>query len=217
VQPLDEAALLNYEKEALGFYISGHPIDRYRRTLSAMDIMQIADIEDRDERADVCVAGNISEIRRKTKEKGITAYLTVEDETAITEAIVFNELYRKNVGILTKGSMIMIKGQVFRSEKGAKVMAREIQNLNDIEISTKYEIDIDCIDPITAREKLNGIKKLMETAPNGRANGQANGQNGVSFRLFFQDYSVIISTQLKPSDNFAVEAERIGGVRVKVS
>jgi DNA polymerase-3 subunit alpha len=211
VQPLDEAALLNYEKEALGFYISGHPIDRYRRTLSAMDIMQIADIEDRDERADVCVAGNISEIRCKTKEKGITAYLTVEDETATTEAIVFNELYRKNVGILTKGSMIMIKGQVFRSEKGAKVMAREIQNLNDIEISTKYEIDIDCIDPITAREKLNGIKKLMGIASNGRA----NGQNSVSFRLFFQDYSVIISTQLKPSDNFAVEVEKLGGVSVK--
>lgn len=211
VQPLDEVALLNYEKEALGFYISGHPMERYRRTLSAMDIMQIADIEDRTERADVCVAGNISDIKCKTKEKGITAYLTVEDETATTEIIVFSELYRKNVSLLTKGSMIMIKGQVFRSEKGAKVMAREMQSLNDIEISTKYEVDVDCIDPVTAREKLKGIKKLMGAAPNGRANSQGS----VSLRLFFQDYSVIISTQLLLSDNFRAEVERIGGVSVK--
>jgi hypothetical protein len=86
-------------------------------------------------------------------------------------------------------------------------MAREIQSLKDIEISTKYEIGIDCIDPVTAREKLKGIKKLIGTAPNGRDN--------ILFRLFFQDYSVIISTQLKPPDNFAVEAERIVGVSVK--
>jgi len=211
VQPLDEVTLLNYEKETLGFYISGHPMERYRSTLFAMDMAQIADIEDRDERADVCVAGNISDIRRKTKEKGITAYLTVEDETATTEVIVFNELHRKNIGLLTKGSMIMIKGQVLRSEKGTKIMAREIQGLNDIEISAKYEVDVDCIDPVTAREKLSGIKKLMGTAPNGRA----NGRDSISLRLFFQDYSVIISTQLKPSDNFAVEAEKLGGVKVK--
>ncbi|MDA8215257.1 MAG: DNA polymerase III subunit alpha [Nitrospiraceae bacterium] len=207
VQPWDEAALLSYEKEALGFYISGHPLTRYRRTLSAMDVIQLSAVEDKDERSDICVAGVISEMKIRAKEKGVTAYLTLEDETGSCEMLVFPDLYKKSSDLLKKGNLLMIKGQVFKSEKGAKVMAREIQNLTDMELCTKYEVALKCDNFEDTAEKLRTMKKLLSDA--------ANGKDSVAFKFYLPDYCVIIASQLQPCSNFAIEAERIAGVSVK--
>jgi DNA polymerase-3 subunit alpha len=207
VQPWDETTLLSYEKDALGFYISGHPLTRYRKTLSTMDVIQLSDVEDRDERADVTVAGIISEIKTRAKEKGVTAYLNLEDETGSCEMLVFPDLYKKSADLLKKGNLTLIRGQVFKSEKGAKVMAREIQNLSDMELCTKYEVAMKCDAIEDTVEKLRTIKRLMGDTPNGK--------DSVSFRFYLPDYCVIIASKLPPRNNFAVEAERIAGVSIK--
>ncbi|MCL5061607.1 MAG: DUF655 domain-containing protein, partial [Nitrospiraceae bacterium] len=207
VQPWDETTLLSYEKEALGFYLSGHPLTRYRKILSAMDVIQLSGVEDRDERADVTVAGIISEMKTRAKEKGVTAYLTLEDETGSCEMLVFPDLYKKSADLLKKGNLILIKGQVFKSEKGAKVMARDIHNLSDIELCTKYEVVMECDNFEDASEKLMTIKRLMGDMPNGK--------DSVSFKFYLPDYCVIIASKLPPCSNFAAEAERIAGVSVK--
>ncbi|MEW6738382.1 MAG: DNA polymerase III subunit alpha [Nitrospirota bacterium] len=209
VQPWDETTLLNYEKEALGFYISGHPLTRYRKTLSTMDVTQLSGVEDRDERADVTVAGIISEIKTRAKEKGVTAYLNLEDETGSCEMLVFPDLYKKSADLLKKGNLILIKGQVFKSEKGAKVMAREIQNLSDMELCTKYEVAMKCDNFEDAAERFRTIKRLMGDTPNGK--------DSISFRFYLPDYCVIIASKLPPCSNFAAEAERIAGVTVKIN
>lgn len=207
IQPLDETTLLNYEKDALGFYISGHPLTRYRKTLSTMDVIQLSGVEDKDERADVTVAGIISEIKTRAKEKGITAYLNLEDETGSCEMLVFPDLYKKSVELLKKGNLVMIKGQVFKSEKGVKVMARDIQKLTDMELCTKYEVAIKCDNLEDAAEKIGTIKRLMRDT--------SNGKDSVLFRFYLPDYCVIIASKLLPCSNFAVDVERITGVTVK--
>ncbi len=209
VRPWDESALLSYEKDALGFYISGHPLTRYRRTLSAMDVIQLSDVEDKDERADICAAGIISEMKSRVKEKGVTAYLTLEDETGTSEILVFPDIYKKSADLLKKGNIVMIKGQVFKSEKGAKVMARNIQSLTDMEISMRYEVDLKCDNIEETTEKLRAIKKFMEET--------RNGKDKVAFKFYLPDYCVIIASQLQPCGNFAAEVERITGVKVTIS
>lgn len=207
VQPWDETTLLSYEKDALGFYISGHPLTRYRKTLSTMDVTQLSAVQDSDERADVTVAGIISEMKTRAKEKGITAYLNLEDETGSCEMLVLPDLYKKSADLLKKGNLILIKGHVFKSEKGAKVMAREIHNLADMELCTKYEVALKCNNSEDDREKLRTLKKLMGDTPNGK--------DSVSFKFYLPDYCVIIASKLPPCSNFAAEAERIIGVSVK--
>ncbi|MCL4457082.1 MAG: DNA polymerase III subunit alpha [Nitrospirae bacterium] len=204
----DENTLLNNEKEALGFYISGHPLTRYRKTLSSMDVVPLSYVEEKDERADLCVAGIISEMKSKAKEKGITAYLTMEDETGRCDILVFPDLYKKSADSLKRGNLVIIRGQVFKSEKGAKVMAREIQNLTEMEISTKYEVALRCGDFKETAEKLMTIKKLLGDAPNGK--------DSVSFKFYLPEYCVIIASRLQPVSNFAFEAEKITGETVKV-
>lgn len=209
VVPWEEATLLGCEKEALGFYISGHPLTRYRRTLSTMEVIPLSAVEDKDERSDVGIAGIISDMKSRAREKGVTAYLTFEDETATCEVLVFPDLYKKSADLLKKGNMLIIRGQVFKSEKGAKVMAREIQNLTDIEINMKYEVALKCDNPEDATEKLRTIKRFMGDT--------RNGKDKVSFKFYLPDYCVIIASQLQPCSNFAAEVERITGVSIKIS
>src|SRR5208337_2895560 len=142
LQPWDEKTLLQYEKEALGFYISGHPLSRYRRMLNTLDVNRISDIADKEDRADICVAGIISDIKSKAREKGVTAFLSLEDETGTGDILVYPALYKELAPVLKKGSVVMVRGQVFRAEKGAKIMAREIQDVTDMEVSVKYEVSV---------------------------------------------------------------------------
>lgn len=206
----DETTLLCYEKEALGFYISGHPMTKYRRALSGIDALKLSEVNTKEERADITVSGIISEMKSKVKEKGITAYLLLEDETGGCEILVFSDLYKKSISLLKKGNMVTIKGQVFKSEKGAKIVAREIQNLTDMEISAKYEISMKFDDIGDAAEKLKTVKKFM-------AGSALNSKDSLSFKLCLPEYCVIIASQLQPSSNFLAEAERIAGVTVKIS
>lgn len=204
IQPLDEPTLLNYEKESLGFYISGHPILRYRKILSNMDVMEISNLEETEDRENISVAGTIREIKTKIKDKGITAYLILEDDTGSVEVIVFSDLYKKSSEFIKKGNIVMIKGQVLKAEKGLKVMAREIENLTNMEINVRYEVTLksDNIDDLGKR--LKDIRSLMSHSTNGKEN--------VILRLFLQDCCVSLSTTLKPLPNFALEVEKLGGI-----
>jgi DNA polymerase-3 subunit alpha len=210
VSAWDETTMLCYEKEALGFYISGHPLTKYRRTLAGMDAVKLSEVDAKEERADITVSGIISEIKSRAKEKGITAYLLLEDETGGCDIVVFSDLYKKSTDLLKKNNMVIIKGQVFKSEKGAKIMARDIQNLTDIEISAKYEVSMKFDNLNDASEKLKTIKKIIAGTL------KLNSKDRLSFKLCLPEYCVIIASQLQPNSNFAAEAEKLAGVSVKL-
>ncbi len=204
VQPLDEPTLLNYEKESLGFYISGHPILRYRKILSNMDVVEISNLDEIGDRENISIAGIVSEIKTKVKDKGITAYLILEDDTGSTEVIVFSELYKKSSEFIKKGNIVMIKGQVLKAEKGIKVMAREIEDLTNMEINVRYEVTLKSHNIDDLGKILRDIRGLMSDSPNGKEN--------IILKLFLQDFCVTLSTTLQPLPNFALEVEKLGGI-----
>ncbi len=205
---IDEITLLNYEKEALGFYISGHPMSRYRKSLSNTNAVRISDVDEFDDREEISAAGLISDIKNRAKERGITSYITLEDETGNCEVIAFSETYQKAKEDLKKGNLVLVKGQVLKSEKGSRIMAKEIQNLSGMEINLKYEISLRCMDPSDTINKINEIRRLLSNSSNGRDN--------VLLRIYLQDFCVVMATRLKPTSNFLSEVHRITGEPVKM-
>ena len=209
-QAWDEKLLLRYEKEALGFYISGHPLSRYRKTLFKMDVQQISAIMEREDRADVCIGGIIHDIKSKAREKGVTAFLTLEDETGNCDVLVFPALYKDNADFLKKGNLVTIRGQVSKAEKGIKVMAREIRNITDLEITMRYEVALACDDTEETNEKLRSIRKMVDFPANGKKGAS------LSLRFYLPDCCVIIASELNPCANFPAEVEKITGRPVRV-
>jgi DNA polymerase-3 subunit alpha len=224
VQPWDESRLLEAEKDALGFYISGHPMARYRKTLSKMKVSPISEVADShdlaegefannraypEERTEVVIAGIISDMKTRAKEKSVTAYIQIEDETGSTESLAFSDLYRKYAELLKKGSVIIIRGQLTRAEKGAKVIAREITDISGMEIAVKYEVLLRG-DREDALDKLKGIRALVDSTPKGKESGS------FQLRLIMKDFCVVLISPLHTCPNFGAEIERLTGEKVRI-
>lgn len=123
--------MLAYEKEMLGFYITSHPLSRFKdklRTVTDTDSESILDRKDGDL---VSMAGVVSGIRETlTKKKEAMAYVTLEDMKGSVSTIVFSDLYRTSSAILKGDEPIIVKGRADISEESAKIVATEILPLS---------------------------------------------------------------------------------------
>lgn len=128
----ERSDILRFEKESLGFYITDHPLSNYREHLRRMNYKRISELEDLPDREEILTAAVISNIKKiRTKDKGeIMAYVTVEDEEGNAEVLVFPDLYKELGSIIQKDSIVSIRGAIDKTEKGIKIISREIQPLD---------------------------------------------------------------------------------------
>ncbi|HYA32030.1 MAG TPA: DNA polymerase III subunit alpha [Thermodesulfovibrionales bacterium] len=159
----DEMTLLRHEKEALGFYITGHPLSRFRDALVGMRIKGISELEESNDKDEVHVAGVVSSIK-KIKTKGTSesmAYLTLEDEEGSVEAIVFPELYRNKEEVLQKERLVVVKGTIDKTEKGIKIVSREIAGLEQLIAESGHQRVEVTLKPHLSSDDLRNLKGLL--------------------------------------------------------
>jgi len=107
--------LLNFEKEILGLYISGHPLDDYKEMLSGYkEIDTLIDEKDKSTHVIAGVILGIKEILTKSSAK--MYFLTLEDLTDSIEVIVFPTVREKHEEFFKEGSVISVKGRVDKKE-----------------------------------------------------------------------------------------------------
>src|SRR5213592_312252 len=103
---------LSYEKELLGFYVSGHPLDAYAEVFASKNYRSIASLGELDDRAPFKIAGAIVNVEKKfTRREGKPfAVVWLEDLTDMLEVVVWNEVYLKISDSLAAGRVIEIRG-----------------------------------------------------------------------------------------------------------
>lgn len=129
----DEAQLLRNEKSALGFFISGNPMTKFKKVLSGMNIKSTSELDELSDRQEVEVAGIVASIKKiRIRDKGeMMAYLSLEDDEGNVEVIVFPETLKNNPELLIKDTAIFVRGSIDRAEKGIKIVAKDIHSLNE--------------------------------------------------------------------------------------
>ncbi|MEO0452533.1 MAG: DNA polymerase III subunit alpha [Verrucomicrobiota bacterium] len=130
-----KAESLQYEKELLGCYFSGHPIDEFEFDLRAFRSHQTAEVAGEVDRAIVRLAGLISarEVRIAKKSKKPFARLVVEDRVGTVEAMVWPDTYAQFGEKLEPGTPIVLTCQIERSrQEEAKVVPYQIQTLDEL-------------------------------------------------------------------------------------
>jgi DNA polymerase-3 subunit alpha len=106
-----ELTKLRFEKEVLGFYISGHPLDLFKVEMETFTV-PIAEI-DNYRNKDIAVGGIITEVNiRQTKKGDNFALFKVEDYDTETQLALFRENYLKNAHLLRVGEFVHVKGKV---------------------------------------------------------------------------------------------------------
>src|SRR5690606_6489094 len=123
---------LAHEKDLLGFYVTGHPLDEYRHVIEKGNFNALADLPQmRPGKKAERFAGMISEVAVKyTKREGKPfAVLNFEDFTGATEVMVWNETYQKCNGLLAKGAVVEIRAKIEQDTRTDtnRLMAEEIK------------------------------------------------------------------------------------------
>lgn len=123
---------LNGEKETLGLYLTGHPIDEYDKELSNFVSSRISNLKADKNRQ--TVAGLVVAFRvMKTKRGDNMAFATLDDRTGRIEVAVFSDTYNENREKLVKDALLVVNGQVSYDDYsgGLKMRADEITDLTE--------------------------------------------------------------------------------------
>ncbi len=128
----DHDVLLSYEKEMLGFYITGHPLLKYADSLKTIVDSDSLTLSGKQDGSIVTVAGVMSNVKETTtKRKDTMAYVTIEDLKGFITIVVFAELYRDTMFIINSEEPLYIKGRLDIGDEGSKIVASEITTVEE--------------------------------------------------------------------------------------
>src|SRR6266446_478930 len=114
VTPWSDHERLSYEKELLGFYLSGHPLDAYADLLATKNYQPIGSLGNLDDRSQFRIGGAIVQVEKKfTRREGKPfAVVWVEDQTGALEVVVWNDVYITVSEILVPGRVVEVRGTI---------------------------------------------------------------------------------------------------------
>lgn len=200
LEEYSEKELLSMEKEMLGLYITGHPLESIRTEIeSQTNINTLKMIEAKEEELEtgktilkdaqnVKFAGIISSIKKKyTKTNKIMAFVTIEDLYGSCEIIVFENCYLNCSDVLIEDNIVLVEGRLsIREDEDTKIVASRITKFGT-KNSRILEIDITDITE-EQKEKLRGAIKFFAGDRNNIAVKIINGDSSVmSGGIFIND------------------------------
>ena len=176
IKSWSEHEKLSYEKELLGFYVSGHPLDAYADLLAAQNYRSIASLGELEDRVQFKIAGAIVEVEKKfTKKDGKPfAVVRLEDLLDILEVVVWNELYLKVSDVLVPGRVVELKGTLDRRDEMLRATAIEIKPLAPVKPNgaTERSEDASQVSAILLRfssgttgDELRQVRNILVSSP----------------------------------------------------
>jgi DNA polymerase-3 subunit alpha len=129
--PWPTSEKLQFEKELLGFYVTGHPLDEYRPELEKPKYAPIGRLAEKETKSTVTIAGQLATVEKKfTKKDGKPfAIVTIEDFTGQLEVMIWSEAYSKFQSLLVAGRVIAMTGRLDIREEGPRLSADKIEVL----------------------------------------------------------------------------------------
>ncbi len=134
---------LNFEKSALGFYFTEHPLTRFRKWINVFSFYDLRKIKEKKEGTKAIIAGIISEIKLKnTKSGDKIGILKIEDEKDSLKALIFSDLYNHHMQNIYEGAMCWFKVEVDKEEDNLILLIEDLADLRNLKFFKNYKIDI---------------------------------------------------------------------------
>ncbi len=132
VEEFFQSELLQMEKEYLGVFISGHPLDEWREKFLQNGVTPLVELEEEPDGKEVLIGGVVSGWRVITTKNGSQmAGSRIEDWTGSIEVIIFPKIYAEVKNDYFPDRVVVIKGRLERQEQGIKVLASQVRWLGD--------------------------------------------------------------------------------------
>ncbi len=201
VVPWSKAEKLAFEKELLGFYVTGHPLDEYRSVLESGLYVAISALGEQEDKSTVQVAGALTVVEKKfTKKDGKPfAIVTLEDFTGTVEVMIWNDAFSKYATHLEQGRAVAITGRLDRREESPRIVASEIKPLKPAPNGASKPVVLSFQRDRTTENDLIEVRNAIGQSP-GASPVQIEFVNGDGMRLRMklgQEFSVNLSPELR--------------------
>ena len=169
---------LTAEFEAVGFYLSGHPLDQYEGALAKLGIKRYADFEaSADYGSNVArLAGIVVSARERKSQKGNKfAFAMFSDMSGQFEAVVFSDTLNACGHLLKAGTPVVITVEAERDGDTLKMRVQSLEALDDVAASVQRGLKLVLDADIVARQrdwKAEIVERLIPRAQNGRKGGE---------------------------------------------
>ncbi len=226
---LTDAQRLAFEKEAMGLYLSGHPIDRFAEDLRAFGARALADLlagpetengdgsEERDTEPagrtseEVSVGGIVAGFRPlKTRKGDRMGAFMLDDPAGAVEVVVFPDAFSKAAQLIQNDALVLVKGRFERDDESMRILASEVHPIDVVRERLAREVAVVLRMPPHDRRTLQALSDLF---------ARHRGDRRVVFELDVQKdgrwlrVRADLSSQyrVRPSERLAAEVERICG------
>jgi DNA polymerase-3 subunit alpha len=231
--PWTEIEQLNFEKEALGLYWSGHPIDRHAALLREYGAKTTLDLVPRREpidageengvepaaraengngggRAteDVAIGGIVCGLRAlKTRKGDRMCVFSLEDATGSIEVVVFPDAFKQHGHVVENGRSVLVHGRCERDDDSTRVLASEIVPIEMVQERLARSVAIRVSMPPHGRATFERLLELL---------AQHKGDRRVAFVILEQDRHLRVTADIsgikvRPSERLVSEVEKICG------
>ena len=208
-EPVDEwqpKEKLKYEKEALGFYITAHPLDKYDRELRRISNLTTADLPAAPDGSQVRIAGVIHAVKLKNNKAGKRyATFALEDREGAVECIVWPETYQKYEAVIMGDEPVVARGKLDVDDERAQIILDELRPLNIALTDSVHEVRIRAP---RARLENGDFERLKEVLR------RHNGTSLTYLHLGFEDGREAIfllgnEYRVAPTESFVSEVEAL--------
>jgi len=224
--PWTEIEQLHFEKEALGLYWSGHPVDRYADALHEFGAKTTGELVVKREVADqeggvpvngnghrsaedISIGGIVGGTRPlKTRKGDRMCVFTLEDAQGSVEIVVFPDAFKQCGQLVEEGRMVLVKGRCERDEETARILASEIAPIETIRERLASAVAITLSAPRHDRETFVRLWDVLM---------QHKGDRRVAIELLDPDHHLRVKIdvnaqiRVRPSERLISEVERICG------
>ncbi len=165
-EPWTKGETLRYERDLMGFYVSGHPLDSFAAEVGAFASVQMGNTEHIMHESDQTAIGIVTEITRRTTKSGRPiAFVTLEDTTGQAEVVLFAQTLEKCGHLITLDEVMMVRGKAETSRGDLKLVAKDILPMwrvrEQLVKALTLKIDVD----VTTEADVAALKALCEQHP----------------------------------------------------
>jgi DNA polymerase III subunit alpha len=175
-KPWERVQELKYEKDTIGFYVTGHPLDAFETELERYTTGRLSDFTHGGSSKECLIGVSVASLREiMTKRGDRMAFATFEDGTEQVDAVIFSDVYVENEGILKGDEPIWVKGQIEKQEGSVKILLSKKNNAKilplryayealgrEIHVSLKLETDTDKVSEKKLQDFQNYLKAMHD-------------------------------------------------------
>jgi len=205
--PWIEAQQLAFEKEALGLYMSGHPLERFSEELKAFGAKRLAELAGSE--ADTWVGGIVSGLRPlKTKKGDRMCVFMLDDIAGSLEVVVFPETFGKHGSLVEADAMLLVRGKFEKDDESARIVATELLPIAALKERTTREVVIHLSGRATGRPTFEALAELLT---------RHRGDRRVFLELDVKSQEKPlrvrseVAQRVRPSERLVLEVEQICG------